>query len=575
MMISDTDVSAMEILIVDDEQANIALLQYILNAAGYTRLRSTSDPRRTAVLYEESEPDLILLDLMMPFVTGFEIMGQLRQRFPSSNRVPILVLTADINTESKHQALLAGASDFLTKPFDQIEVLLRIRHLLQLRAQHLEITRQNDRLEDAVRERTGELRHALGQLEETVHQLRSTQQQVIQHERLSALGAMAAGLAHDFNNSLSLILGYSELLLSDLANTPYRARSDEFLGTVITAAQDAARMFSRLRSIFRQADHDQEWQPVQINSLVEHAAALTRPRWHGQALGQGVTIRLETVLAPGLPVLTADAAELRELLTNLIFNAVDAMPQGGVITLRTRHEPGPPEAVVLEVSDTGTGMDEETRRRCLEPFFTTKGQKGTGLGLAMVYGTMQRHGGAIDLQSTPGKGTTFTFRLPLQPQAGDQRLELPPLETQRPWRILVVDDQPVFINILRHYLANDLHTVETAADGHEALEKFQRRTFDLVITDNAMPHMNGGELAGRIKILSPLTRIILLTGYSAADEDGRPADPAIDATVIKPITHVALRAVISRTMAGYEPAVPVKAAKRRKRPVGVLQKLGL
>ena len=205
--------SGMKILIVDDEAANVALLQYILTAAGYTQLRCVTDSRQTMGAFREFAPDLVLLDLMMPFISGFEIMAQLQGVIAPGDVLPILVLTADVNTESKHQALLAGASDFLTKPFDQIEALLRIRHLLQLRSQHRQLTRQNDLLEDTVRERTAELRQTLSQLEDTLHQLRSTQQQVIQHERLSALGSMAAGLAHDFNNSLSLILGYSELLL--------------------------------------------------------------------------------------------------------------------------------------------------------------------------------------------------------------------------------------------------------------------------------------------------------------------------------------------------------------------------
>ncbi len=561
----------MKILIVDDEPANIALLQYILTAAGYTQLRCVSDSRQVMAAFDEFQPDLVLLDLMMPFVSGFEIMAQLRRTIPPGDILPILVLTADVNTESKHQALLAGASDFLTKPFDQVEALLRIRHLLQLRSQHRQLARQHDALEEMVSERTGELRNTLSQLEETVSQLRSTQQQVIQHERLSALGSMAAGLAHDFNNSLSLILGYSELLLGELASTPYREKSDEFLGTVITAAQDAARMFGRLRSIFRQADHDQERRPVDLNALVEQAAALTRPRWHGQALGQGVTITLRTVLTPSLPVLLADAAELREMLTNLIFNAVDALPRGGEITLRTRARGG---EVTLEVSDTGTGMDEETRRRCLEPFFTTKGQKGTGLGLAMVYGTVQRHGGRIDLQSVPGKGTTFAFHLPLQPRpVADEPASVPVPEFQRPWRILVVDDQPVFVNILRYYLAHDLHTVETAHDGHEALEKFRARTFDLVITDRAMPHMHGEELAAAIKKISPRTRVILLTGYSG-DEARVPA-PSLDAVILKPVTHAALRAIISQTMVGYQPDPSAKRPAKPRRRTAAFHSLKL
>ena len=575
-MIPAAALSRMKILVVDDEPANVSLLQYILRAAGYDEVRATTDARQTLPLFREFQPDLILLDLMMPHVSGFEVMQQLETEIIPGDCLPILVLTADVTDVTKHKALQAGASDFLTKPFDQIEVLLRIRHLLQIRTQHLQLTRQNDSLEDAVQARTGELTRALIQLEETVRQLRDTQQQVIQHERMSALGSMAAGLAHDFNNSLSLILGYSELLMGDLSATPYSTRSDEYLGTVMTAAQDAAKMFNRLRGFYRQADHEQEFRAVNINQLAEQAAALTRPRWHGQALGQGVTIDVRTSLGADLPPLLADAAELREMLTNLIFNAVDALPQGGTITLRTRREPpaaGTPGegSVVLEVADTGTGMDEETRRRCLEPFFTTKGKQGTGLGLAMVYGTMQRHGGSIDLRSTPGEGTEFILRLPL-PTAGESTAPiLVSPESHRPRRILVVDDQPVFVNILRQYLLADCHGVETALDGREALEKFRARTgggeaFDLVITDKAMPHLGGEELAAEVKALAPQTRVILLTGMSLPGKEEAVDAPAVDLTLLKPVTQAALRSAIGRVMTNYLPAA-LKASGDKPSPV--------
>ena len=247
-------------------------------------------------------------------------------------------------------------------------------------------------------------------------------------------------------------------------------------------------------------------------------------------------------------------------------------PGGGEITLRTRQQEGD---LVLEVADTGTGMDEDTRARCLEPFFTTKGQKGTGLGLAMVYGTMQRHGGRIELHSAPGEGTTFRLLLPLNAEVTPDAPAAPPVsEVQRPWRILVVDDQPVFVNILRHYLANDLHTVETAHDGSEALLKFGTRKFDLVITDRAMPHMRGEQLASAVKAVSPRTRVILLTGYGGA-EVGDVTDGAVDAVVLKPVTHAALRAIIAQTMTGYQPALSAKRAVRPRRRNGALQKLEL
>ena len=560
----------MRILIVDDEPVNVALLEDMLGFSEFRDFVSTTDPRQVISLCRARRPDLILLDLNMPHLDGFAVMRRLAEEYPGDECLPILVLTADVTLETKRRALSAGATDFLTKPFDQVEVVLRINNLLRTRRQHLLLCNQTQLLEEAVRERTAEL-------EQTLASLRDAQSRMVQQERLGALGSMTAGIAHDFNNVLSLILGYSEMLRRSLAQPGGVGTADMLLGTVITAAQDAAKMFGRLREFYRPADKGQARQTVDLNALVKQAAELTRPRWHGQALGQGATVRLQTDLAADLPAITADAAELREMLTNLIFNAVDALPGGGEITLRTGAGDEEGE-VVLEVADTGVGMDEETRRRCLEPFFTTKGQKGTGLGLAMVYGTVQRHGGRIELASQPGRGTTFRFVLPLSPRpVADVPAAVPVPEVQRPWRVLVVDDQPVFVNILRHYLASDLHTVDTAQDGREALERFHARTFDLVITDRAMPHMRGDELAAAIKKLSPHTRVILLTGYDGPG-DAQAPEGVVDTLVLKPVTHAALRAIVSRTMAGYEPAPTNKTSGKypRRRPAAdALQKLKL
>ena len=561
-MIPEPTLSAMKILIVDDEPANVALLQYILHASGYDQLRATTDSREAMALYEEHRPDLILLDLMMPHLTGFDILEQLGRRVSREECLPVLVLTADATADTKYQALQAGASDFLTKPFDHVEALLRIRHLLQIRAQHGDLATQKNALEETVATRTSELRQTCRRLETTLAELRSTQQRMIQHERMSALGAMATGLAHDFNNSLSLILGYSELLQNDLLGTPYEARSNEFLGTVITAAQDAAKMFNRLRSFSRSTDTEDLHAGLDLNTLVDQAVTLTRPRWHSQALGAGAAIELRQELEASLPPLVADAAELREMLTNLIFNAVDAMPGGGTLSLRTRRGAGPEEALVLEVADTGVGMAEDVRRRCLEPFFTTKGERGTGLGLAMVYGTVQRHGGTIALHSAPGEGTCFALTLPLhQPEPTVEASDLP-LTEQPARRILVVDDQPVLCEILVEYLTEEGHLVQSAFDGVEALRKFQSADgtgFELVITDKAMPGMGGEPLAAELKRLAPQTRIMLLTGYASLSEDGQP--PAnIDMVVDKPVTRDGLLQAMARVMNGVPGGVPAGGA---------------
>ena len=535
---------SLHILIVDDEPVNIALLEDMLQFSGYQQVVATTDPRRVLDLCRRQRPDLVLLDLNMPYLDGFAVLRQLGAEYPNDACFPVLVLTADISLETKRRALAAGATDFLTKPFDNVEVLLRIKNLLRTRHQHLQLSDQKALLEDSVQERTAELRQALTRLQ-------TAQAQIIQQERLSALGAMTAGIAHDFNNVLALILGYSEMLTRMLQRPDGARMAAPLLDTIITASQDAAKMFNRLRDFYRPAEKGQPRKLLDLNVLVEQAAALTRPRWHGQALGSGATIQMTFGLAAGLPELLADAAELRELLTNLIFNAVDAMPQGGTLTLRTRHEEEP-GTLVLEVVDTGMGMDEETRRRCLEPFFTTKGDRGTGLGLAMVYGTVKRHGGHIELHSQPGEGTCFELRFPLdQPEPTAEATSLP-MVRQPTRRVLVVDDHPVLCEILVEYLTAEGHTVETALNGVEALEKFHvagRAGYELVITDKAMPEMNGELLAAEIKREAPWTRVMLLTGYASIGENGQP--PAnIDLVVDKPVTREALHRAMAQVMAG-------------------------
>ena len=550
-MIKQDHLLQMRLLIVDDEPVNIALLEDLLQISGYTQVQSTNDPRRVGSICQVWQPDAILLDLNMPNLDGFGVMRELQSIVKPEDYLPILVLTADISVETKRRALSVGATDFLTKPFDPVEVLLRIKNLLRTRYQHLQLSDQTGLLEECVRERTAEL-------SQTLDQLRDAQEQMVQQERLSALGSMTAGIAHDFNNVLSLILGYSEMLMRSLHQPQGKKGADTLLVTIISAAQDAAKMFSRLRDFYRPVGPGHAREEIDFNALVEQTVALTRPRWHGQALGQGATILLEMELREGLPLLPADPAELREMLTNLIFNAVDAMPHGGTLRLQTRLEEAAAASggiaagercVVLEVSDTGMGMDEETRRRCLEPFFTTKGSQGTGLGLAMVCSTVQSHGGAIGLHSTPGLGTTFVFSFPVRTLVVEAAHAFDAAQPQVPVRILAVDDQPVLCEILVEYLTDEWHEVETAGDGYEALEKFRHRPFDLIITDKAMPGMGGEQLALQAKAISERTRVIMLTGYGAISESPREAS-CVDLVLDKPTTCNALREAVGRVMAG-------------------------
>jgi signal transduction histidine kinase/ActR/RegA family two-component response regulator len=366
-----------------------------------------------------------------------------------------------------------------------------------------------------------------GALQQAYDDLRQSQQTVMQQERLRALGQMASGIAHDINNALSPVALYTESLLEREPRLSERGRG--YLVTIARAIDDVGATVARMREFYRPREPQLLLTPVQLNPLVQHVVDLTRARWSDMPQQSGIVIRLEIELASDLPVVLGIESEVREALINLVFNAVDAMPEGGLLTLRTRSVASPegkgsatdaaaPRHAVVEVTDSGIGMDEDTRRRCLEPFFTTKGERGTGLGLAMVYGTAQRHDAEVEIDSRVGRGTTVRLSFPIPaiepvapaapfPQAPASRL-----------RILIVDDDPLMLKSLRDTLELDGHVVVTANGGQAGIDTFlaPRRpedAFDAVITDLGMPYVDGRKVASAVKASAAATPVILLTGW--------------------------------------------------------------
>ncbi len=385
----------------------------------------------------------------------------------------------------------------------------------------------------------------LNALQQACDDLRKSQQAVMQQERLRALGQMASGIAHDINNAISPVALYTESLLEKEPGLSDRARN--YLKTIQHAIDDVAETVSRMREFYRQREPQFASAPVAMNRLVQQVLDLTRVRWNDMPQERGVMIHLRTEWDPDLPAILGVESEIRDALTNLILNAVDAMSADGTLTLRTRVEtidgpPGQPASrgVYVEVSDTGIGMDEDTRRRCLEPFFTTKGERGTGLGLAMVYGMVQRHRAQIEIDSTRGQGTTMRLIFPVAetPAAAPVSMpnavpELPPL------RLLIVDDDPLLIRSLRDTLEGDGHTV-TAADGGQAgIDAFQAaldrgEPFDAAITDLGMPYVDGRKVAAAIKASSPDTPVLMLTGWGQRLVAEGDVPPHVDHVLSKP-----------------------------------------
>jgi signal transduction histidine kinase len=390
-----------------------------------------------------------------------------------------------------------------------------------------------------------DLRETNRELEKALTELKATQQQVIQQERLGAIGQMASGIAHDFNNNLMPILGFADVLLENPALLEDKNETRRCLEMLRTSAKDAASVVSRLREFYRPAETDEQFPIVDLARIVQQAVSLTEPKWRHQAQASGLTITVTTQFK-ALPIVAGEESALREVLTNLIFNAVDAMPEGGRLSLETALEN---ERAILRVSDTGTGMTENVRQRCLEPFFSTKGERGTGLGLSMVYGIIQRHRGEMQIHSALGKGTTFIVSLPLA-ESSPVELSVAPAGTKpsSSLNVLIVDDEDRIREVLSTYLRCDGHSVVAAASGREALEKFRRHRFDLVLIDRAMPEMSGDQTARFIKQANQNVPVILLTGFGALIEVTGAQPQAVDVVLSKPVTLDVLRRTIGQLL---------------------------
>jgi signal transduction histidine kinase/ActR/RegA family two-component response regulator/HAMP domain-containing protein len=406
-------------------------------------------------------------------------------------------------------------------------------------------------------------------LQQAYENLRQSQETVVQQERLRALGQMASGVAHDINNAISPIALYTESLLERETALSDRARS--YLTTIQTAIHDVARTVSRMREFYRPQEGQAALAKIELDKVIRGVLELTQARWRDLPQERGAVIELQTELVKPPAVIMGAENEIRDALTNLVFNAADAMPDGGTLTVRTtrvlrqpKREEGadprvpeigaeqpPVEMACLEVSDTGVGMDPETRRRCLEPFFTTKGERGTGMGLAMVYGMAKRHRAELEIDSTPGRGTTVRVVFLAASDAVDQTgrqlaLGMP----VQPLRILIVDDDPLIIESLRETLRGDGHRVTAAEGGQAGIDAFEAarargEPFELVITDLGMPYVDGRRVSATIKSASPNTPVVLLTGWGQRLTAENQVPPHVDRVLNKPPRLRELRAALA------------------------------
>lgn len=371
-------------------------------------------------------------------------------------------------------------------------------------------------------------------------ELRSTRQQLVDQDWECRLNTIASGIVHEFNNALTTISGFTDLLLNKPEKLEDRDTVLDYLRRMDEAADRAAETVRCMRQFYRPHD-EEEHRPLDLNNLVRDAIAMTRPRWKEDAQAHGLNLDVETHL-PTVTSIRGSEAELHEMLTHLILSAVDAMEQDGVISISAEEQD---DEVRLTVSDTGSGMDEDALEKGLDPSCSPQEMGERALMMSGVHDIVQRHDGRLNVESDPEEGTSVHIAFPLSQEVPEG--ETAPEETKScpPLKVLAVEDDQTQVMLLNQMLQDSGHDVDVAGTGEEGLDQFESETYDLIITDRAMPEMGGDELARRAKELAPEQPVIMLTGLGEVMDAKGENPEGVDAVVCKPITLSKLHAAIA------------------------------
>lgn len=391
-----------------------------------------------------------------------------------------------------------------------------------------------------------EIRQSLKEKEKLEKELRQQHEQLVRTERLRALGEMAGGVAHDFNNLLTAILGNVQLLSMRIGKVDAEEIKDK-LRIIETSTLDGAKIVKRIQE-FSRVRTDKAFVQVDIEKIIRDAIEITKPSWRDEAQKRGSTIEVITRLNK-LPPVVGDSSELREVLTNIIFNAVDAMPEGGRITISTKEDE---DKVYTSISDTGVGMSERTKRKVFDPFFTTKRPRSSGLGMSLSYGIITRYGGDIEIDTEKGKGTTFTIKLPISPEIEEKKRRTTSSSETRKANILVIDDEKGICDILKEMLSLEGHSVASSLSAKKGIELFRKKEFDLVLTDLGMPEISGWELAKRIKDINPQVLVAMITGWGKQVDRKEMKKWGIDFSLAKPFQQRELLELVAKATEAKE-----------------------
>jgi len=392
---------------VDDESSNIIVLESALKQANYSCITSTTDSRKAASLYQELKPDLVLLDLRMPHLDGFQVIEQIKQIENDDSYAPILVLTAESDPSVRLKALQFGARDFLSKPLDLSEVLCRIQNILEVRLLNKNLGAQKDFVEQRVLERTADLKLANQQLKKEIaererseKELQNVNQQLLHVEKLSALGQLAASIAHEFNNPL---MGIRNTLEQVQQGTTMEDSLKELVELSINESNRIMNLAHQLKDFYRPTSGTP--QPLNLHNAIDDMLMLKKNDFNKE------NIQLTKEYVECLPDVRVVEDQFKQVILNLLQNSNEACKKGGAITIRTKVLNS---NVEVEIEDTGQGIKQQHMEKIFDPFFTTKGEvKGTGLGLSVSYGIIKKHGGDLKVRSTEGRGTQSIITLPI------------------------------------------------------------------------------------------------------------------------------------------------------------------
>jgi signal transduction histidine kinase len=507
------------ILLVDDQPGKLLGYEVILSELGENLIKAGSANEALEQLLK-NEVAVVLIDVCMPELDGFELAAMIREHPRFQKTAIIFVSAIQVTDLDLLRGYAAGAVDYVPVPVVADLLRAKVRVFAELYRKPRQLETLNAELERRVAERTAELAHANADLEQRVEERTREREaalaQVHEMQKVESLGQLTGGVAHDFNNLLMAVLGNLDLLRKHVPDDPKARR---LIDGAIQGAERGATLTKRMLAFARR----QELKPetVDVPSLVDSMVEML-----GRSLGPGV--RITTDFEPDLPPTRVDPNQLELALLNLALNGRDAMPLGGKLVISAHREhvlagdvPGlaPGDYVCIAEQDTGHGMDEVTLKRATEPFFTSKGAgRGTGLGLSMVDGLVAQSGGAMRITSRPGLGTTVEMWLPVSQVTEATRprpAPMPSVEDTRSCRVLVVDDDPIVLSGTAAMLEDLGHAAIEAASAEQALELLRAEpTFDLIITDHAMPGMTGTELAAQIRLAWPKLPVVIATGYA-------------------------------------------------------------